>query len=110
MGRTRSEVGYLNGAVVRFGQQAGVPAPVNRLLTDTLERIVRGGSPRRVCRSAGEAAGPLAAVVRPLITDSQLPQRLLADEILPARLFRGDEQVGGEIIPTRFNPSSQTGM
>jgi len=46
MGRTRSEVGYLNGAVVRFGQQAGVPAPVNRLLTDTLEHIVRGEIPR----------------------------------------------------------------
>jgi 2-dehydropantoate 2-reductase len=31
-----SEVGYLNGAVVRAGEACGVPTPVNRLLTQTL--------------------------------------------------------------------------
>lgn len=35
-GRTRSEVTYLHGAVVRAGEQFGVPTPVNKLLTETL--------------------------------------------------------------------------
>ncbi len=35
-GNPRSEVGYLNGAVVRHGEQLGVPTPVNRFLTETL--------------------------------------------------------------------------
>lgn len=38
-GRGRTEVGYLNGAVVRYGEAGGVPTPVNRVLTDTLERL-----------------------------------------------------------------------
>jgi 2-dehydropantoate 2-reductase len=41
-GNGRSEVGWLNGAVVRHGQEAGVPTPVNRLLTETLEGILAG--------------------------------------------------------------------
>jgi 2-dehydropantoate 2-reductase len=41
-GRGQSEVGYLNGAVVRHGEQVGVPTPVNRLLTDTLLGLTRG--------------------------------------------------------------------
>lgn len=44
-GRKKSEVEYLNGAVVRFGQRAGVPAPVNRLLTDTLNALSAGEIP-----------------------------------------------------------------
>jgi 2-dehydropantoate 2-reductase len=44
-GRGQSEVGYLNGAVARRGQQAGVPTPVNRLLTDTLLALTRGEIP-----------------------------------------------------------------
>ncbi len=44
-GRGQSEVGYLNGAVVRYGEQAGVPTPVNRLLTDTLLALTRGEIP-----------------------------------------------------------------
>lgn len=35
-GRTQSEVTYLHGAVVRAGEQFGVPTPVNKLLTETL--------------------------------------------------------------------------
>jgi 2-dehydropantoate 2-reductase len=35
-GRTRSEVTYLHGAVVRAGEKLGVPTPVNKLLTETL--------------------------------------------------------------------------
>jgi 2-dehydropantoate 2-reductase len=44
-GRGQSEVGYLNGAVVRHGEQAGMPTPVNRLLTDTLLALTRGDVP-----------------------------------------------------------------
>ncbi len=38
-GRGRSEVAYLNGAVVRHGADVGVPTPVNRVLTETLEAL-----------------------------------------------------------------------
>ncbi len=41
-GNGRSEVGWLNGAVVRHGEQTGVPTPVNRLLTETLKGILAG--------------------------------------------------------------------
>ncbi|MBI3362722.1 MAG: 2-dehydropantoate 2-reductase [Chloroflexi bacterium] len=41
-GKGRSEVGWLNGAVVRHGEKAGVATPANRLLTETLEAIVAG--------------------------------------------------------------------
>jgi 2-dehydropantoate 2-reductase len=45
-GRGFSEVDYLNGAVVRFGEQLGIPTPVNRMLTDTLLSLTRGELPR----------------------------------------------------------------
>ena len=35
-GRGRSEVDWLNGAIVRYGEKAGIPTPVNKLLTETL--------------------------------------------------------------------------
>lgn len=41
-GRTRSEVDYLNGAVVRAGEKLGVPTPANRVLCETLTGIARG--------------------------------------------------------------------
>jgi 2-dehydropantoate 2-reductase len=41
-GRTRSEVEFLNGAVVRFGEKVGVPTPVNRVLTNTLVDLTEG--------------------------------------------------------------------
>ncbi len=41
-GRTRSEVEFLNGAVVRFGEKVGVPTPVNRVLTDILMDLTEG--------------------------------------------------------------------
>ena len=44
-GRKQSEVGWLQGAVVRHGEQAGVPTPVNRLLTRTLLDMVAGKIP-----------------------------------------------------------------
>jgi 2-dehydropantoate 2-reductase len=36
-----SEVDYLNGAVVRFGENLGIQTPVNRLLTDTLIAMIK---------------------------------------------------------------------
>ena len=44
-GRLKSEVEYLHGAVVRYGERSGVPTPVSRLLTDTLLAMVRGDVP-----------------------------------------------------------------
>lgn len=41
-GRGKSEVDYLNGAVVRAGAKLGIPTPVNRLLTDTLLALTNG--------------------------------------------------------------------
>lgn len=41
-GRRRTEVYWLNGAVARHGAMIGVPAPVNQVLTDTLEALSAG--------------------------------------------------------------------
>ncbi len=44
-GRGLSEVEWLNGAVVRYGGQAGVSTPVNQALTATLLSLTRGELP-----------------------------------------------------------------
>ncbi|HEY3343970.1 MAG TPA: ketopantoate reductase family protein [Anaerolineaceae bacterium] len=44
-GRGQSEVEYLNGAVARFGEQTGVPTPVNRALNQTLLALASGNLP-----------------------------------------------------------------
>ena len=44
-GRGVSEVDYLNGAVVRFGNQLHLPTPVNRWQNQTLMSLVRGELP-----------------------------------------------------------------
>ncbi len=44
-GRGRSEVDYLNGAVVRFGIKLGVATPVNSWLTQTLLAMTEGRLP-----------------------------------------------------------------
>jgi 2-dehydropantoate 2-reductase len=41
-GRKKSEVEYLHGAVVKYGEKSGVPTPVARMLTETLLGMVRG--------------------------------------------------------------------
>jgi 2-dehydropantoate 2-reductase len=41
-GRTKSEVEFLNGAVVRYGQKLSVPTPANRFLNETLQALVEG--------------------------------------------------------------------
>lgn len=62
-GRGKSEVEHLHGAVVRAGERANVPTPVNRLLTETLTALTRGdieletyaGRPERLLDLAAEA-------------------------------------------------------
>jgi len=44
-GRGKSEVDYLNGAVVRFGERYHVPTPVNRGLNQTLLELTQGTLP-----------------------------------------------------------------
>ena len=44
-GRGRSEVDFLNGAVVRFGAKMGVATPLNRFYTDTLTALSEGRMP-----------------------------------------------------------------
>ncbi|MEJ2598200.1 MAG: 2-dehydropantoate 2-reductase [Anaerolineales bacterium] len=41
-GRGKTEVDYLNGAVVRFGAQVKIPTPVNQVLNDTLQALTIG--------------------------------------------------------------------
>jgi 2-dehydropantoate 2-reductase len=41
-GRGKTEVRWLNGAVARHGAECGVPTPVNRVLTETLEGLSQG--------------------------------------------------------------------
>jgi 2-dehydropantoate 2-reductase len=42
LGREKSEVDYLNGAVVRFGERFHIPTPVNRWLNQTLLKLTKG--------------------------------------------------------------------
>ena len=44
-GRGRSEVDWLNGAIVRYGEKAGIPTPVNKVLTETLQALTKGEIP-----------------------------------------------------------------
>lgn len=44
-GRGKCEVDYLNGAVVRFGERLGIPAPVNCWLNQTLQNLTQGTIP-----------------------------------------------------------------
>ena len=45
-GRKKSEVDFLNGAVVRFGEKTGVATPSNRFLTETLGGMINGVIPK----------------------------------------------------------------
>ncbi len=49
-GKGKSEVEYLNGAVVRYAQELGVDAPVNRALHAVLMGIVKGEIAWEECR------------------------------------------------------------
>ena len=54
-GRGRTEVRYLNGAVVRYGAEHGVPTPVNAVLTDTLEALSSGAQSVEAYRHNADA-------------------------------------------------------
>jgi len=41
-GRGKSEVDYLNGAVIRAGEEMGIPTPANKILTETLLQLTHG--------------------------------------------------------------------
>jgi 2-dehydropantoate 2-reductase len=64
-GKGATEVDYLNGAVVRFGKQAGIATPVNRLLNETLLSLTRGETqldayaqqPEKLINMANHGAG-----------------------------------------------------
>ena len=60
-GGKRSEVGWLNGAVARYGRQAGVPTPVNRALTGILMALTSGEDRREEWRARPDA---IAALVK----------------------------------------------
>lgn len=45
-GRPNSEVEFLNGAVVRYGEKVNIPTPANKFLTQTLLGMVRGEIPK----------------------------------------------------------------
>jgi 2-dehydropantoate 2-reductase len=53
-GKGKSEVNYLNGAVVRYAQQVGLDVPVNRALHGTLMGIVKGEIPWEAYRRQPE--------------------------------------------------------
>jgi 2-dehydropantoate 2-reductase len=59
-GGKSSEVGWLNGAVARYGQEAGVGTPVNRALTDVLTALSNGEAGREEWRAHPDAIAALA--------------------------------------------------
>jgi 2-dehydropantoate 2-reductase len=59
-GKGRSEVGWLNGAVVKQGAEIRVATPVNRILTDVLTALV--ADPATIPAWRGNHAGLLEAV------------------------------------------------
>ncbi len=61
-GKGRSEVGWLNGAVVRKGGEVGVATPVNQVLTEVLSELVAHPDEIRAWR--GNHARLLAAVTK----------------------------------------------
>jgi 2-dehydropantoate 2-reductase len=44
-GRGRSEVDWLNGAIVRYGEKGGLLTPVNKMLTEILLALTKGELP-----------------------------------------------------------------
>jgi 2-dehydropantoate 2-reductase len=63
-GRGKTEVEWLNGAVARTGARTGVDTPVNRLLTETVNRLAQDSSLRREFLEKPAALIGLFGVVR----------------------------------------------
>ncbi len=61
IGRGRSEVYWLNGAVVDYGERVGVATPANRLLTDVFDGLVRSVTPPETYRDQPEKLVAMAA-------------------------------------------------
>jgi 2-dehydropantoate 2-reductase len=55
VGRRRSEIGWLNGAVVSWGARLGIPTPANDVLTDVMSELVMGEADPAVYRGRPEA-------------------------------------------------------
>lgn len=51
IGRGRSEIHHLNGAVVKEGRRVGLPTPANRFLTDTMLTIVKDADQHKYLRN-----------------------------------------------------------
>ena len=79
-GRGKSEVDYLNGAVVRFGQKTGVATPVNVLLTQTLLALTRGDMPVDIFDHQVERFLDLEAKTRQCVVRYARILRKLGDE------------------------------
>jgi 2-dehydropantoate 2-reductase len=66
IGRGRSEVKWLNGAVVKGGDQLGLPTPANAVLTETMMELVKDnqnkepyrGRPEKLIYRAAQAGVP----------------------------------------------------
>ena len=57
---SRSEVGWLNGAVASYGREASVPTPVNRALADVLTALTNGEDRPEEWRARPDAIAVLA--------------------------------------------------
>jgi len=55
IGRRKSEVGWLNGAVVAWGARLGIPTPANNILTETMSELVMGEVDPSIFHSRPEA-------------------------------------------------------
>lgn len=53
-GKTRSEIDYLNGAVVANGERYKVPTPVNRVLTEIYRRLLSMPEERSIWRNQAD--------------------------------------------------------
>lgn len=71
-GRGKTEVSWLNGAVVRHGARFGIPTPVNQVLTDTLEALTVRPLERGRFRHHPEA---LLALLGPAVSAGSGPSR-----------------------------------
>lgn len=60
-GRGKTEVDYLNGAVVQLGKSVGVPTPVNATLSETVRRLAKHPADRNEYR---QNPGALLALLR----------------------------------------------
>jgi 2-dehydropantoate 2-reductase len=61
IGRKRSEIGWLNGAVVSAGEKVALPTPANCILTDTMMELVQNDLEHKRFRDHPEALLKLAS-------------------------------------------------